>query len=142
MDMLKTMKCRVVVTFHEAFETNAKGARTGKVRPVMSGSYKDQVLGAVHFVWRMKGNLPGKNPAGLADKGGPTRFVWQVAGDSEIDINNGHVLDMIIKRKKITEIEIVRDASGTMSGGYQRIQELYKEFLLTTEKDKPVSTIT
>lgn len=134
-DMLKNMRCRVVVTFHEAFETNSKGQRTGKIRPVMSGSYKDQILGGFNFVWRMKGNIPGKNPAGLNAKGGPVRFVWQVAGDSEVDINNGHVLDMIIKKKKLQEIDIIRSETGEMSGGYQTIQNLYKEFLLNNEKD-------
>lgn len=132
MGYLKGMRCRVVVTLHETVDRDEKGNLNGKIRPVMDGGYKDQLLGGFNHVWRMRGNVVSttggmvkRNADGSVDKSKLSYF-WQVAGDSVVDINNGQILDQIIKREKITSIEIFRDPiTGVVSGGYQTINQLY-----------------
>lgn len=130
-DFLKSMKCNVVVTFHETIDRDEQGRPNGKLRPMQDGSYKDALLGNFTEVFRMRSNLPRLNKAGLAqrDTSGQrvidTGFFWQVAGDSVVDLNSNPTLGKILRRLNITQIEIKLDAEGNPTGGYQTIQELY-----------------
>jgi hypothetical protein len=134
MSYLKSAKCRVVVTMHETIDRDEKGNLNGKIRPLMNGGYQDQLLGGFTHVWRMRGNVVPKaangtvkrKADGTVDKS-TLAYFWQVAGDSIVDINNGEVLDRILKNQGIESITITRDNStGKVTGGYQTIAELYK----------------
>lgn len=132
MSILKNMRCRVVVTMHETVDRDEKGNLNGKIRPVMDGSYKDQLLGGFGFVWRMRGNVVATSSSGLKQQGvkrSDLKYFWQVAGDAVVDINNGHVLDRYIKKHGISNIEILVADDGTVTGGYKTIQKYYQEFL-------------
>lgn len=139
MGYLKAAKCRVVVTMHETVDRDEKGNLNGKIRPVMDGSYKDQLLGGFTHVWRMKGNVVGKSSTGMIKRNadGTTdksklSYFWQVRGDSVVDINNAPALDRALRQKGITEIEIIRnETTGVVSGGYGTIHALYQELTIS-----------
>lgn len=136
---LKSMKCRVVVTFHEACDRDEKGKLNGKVRPVMQGSYKDYILGAFTDTWRMLANVPVTDKQGMIIRGpdGNPKFApgfyWQVDGDSIIDLNTNDALTEVLGKEKVTRIQVKRDPETcVVSGGYQTILELYKKHGLLT----------
>lgn len=129
MDFLKKMKCRVVVTFHETIDRDETGRPNGKLRPAMDGSYKDVVLGNFTDVIRQRANVPI-----LDDHGKPKRdtkgkvitggFIWQLAGDSVVDLNTNPTLGAKIRKHGITQVEIKYDGEK-VTGGYQEIQKIY-----------------
>lgn len=134
---LFAMKCRVIVTFHEAQDRDKEGKLNGKIRPLTDGKYKDYVLGAFTNVWRMRPNMPTKDnngmirrdPAGnpIADSG----YYWQLVGDSVIDLNCDPNVSFVIRKENITKIRITQDPlTGVISGGYQTIQDLYAKHQL------------
>jgi hypothetical protein len=129
-EYLKSMKCRVVVTMHEAIDRDAEGRPNGKIRPVQDGSYKDYVLGVFNNVWRMRGNMPVKKENEIAKrldgKKVPveTTYYWQLFGDSIIDLKLDSSLSQYVKKHNIDKVEIVQNGTG-ISGGFKTIQEIY-----------------
>lgn len=129
MESLKKMKCRVVVTFHETVDRDAEGRLNGKIRPAMDGSYKDVVLGNFTDVWRQRANVPVLDEHGKArrDSAGKVLtggFVWQLMGDSVVDLNTNPTLGRLLRKHKISQVEIKID-NDKVIGGYQAIQEIY-----------------
>jgi len=129
MDFVKTMKCRVVVTFHETIDRDETGRPNGKIRPAMEGSYKDIVLGNFTDVFRQRANTPLLDEAGKVKRDEKGRvvtggFVWQVMGDSVVDLNTNPLLGRLCRASKITQFEI-KIVNGVVTGGYQAIQALY-----------------
>lgn len=80
-DILQSLKCHVVVTIHETVERNAKGHITGKMRPLMSGQFRDKLSGQFTNYFRQhaiakkddKGNVIG------------TQYLWQIHPDDIAD---------------------------------------------------------
>lgn len=121
MEMLKACKCKVVVTFHETVERDAEGELTGKLRPVMDGSFKDQLLGHFTDVWRMLCDPYEKDPAtgkilmDGANKKVKRGYFWQLKGDALVNTNTNPILGAIIRAKNISMVP----------ADYQNIMELY-----------------
>lgn len=134
---IRSMRCRVIVTFHEVIDRNEDGKPNGKVRPFMTGSYKDIILGAFTNVWRMRPNLPlnekDKNKIIHPGTEAATGFFWQLDGDSIIDLNTDPNIDQLVMAEGIKRIQIHKDyKTGKVTGGYQTIQELYAKHGMTT----------
>lgn len=128
-DFIKSMKCRVVVTFHETIDRDEKGLPNGKLRPAVDGSYKDVILGNYTDVWRQRANVPVLDSAGKAvrDEKGKVRtdgYYWQLAGDSVVDLNMNPTLGRLCKLYNIDRVPIKYDGNA-VTGGYQAIQEIY-----------------
>lgn len=128
--LLKTMRCRVVVTFHETRDRDAAGNLNGKLKPVQDGSYKDVILGAFTDVWRQKGNVPVLDESGKAkldQKGNKITggYVWQLIGDTLIDTNMNPTLGRIVRQRNIQQIPVVFGDDNKPHGGYETIQSLY-----------------
>lgn len=121
MEMLKACKCRVVVTFHETIERDAEGDPTGKLRPLMDGKFKDQILGHFTDVWRQLHNpfdidANGKYIMESALKRKVKYgFYWQLIGDTLIDTNTNATLGKIVSAKNISMVP----------ADYKEIEKLY-----------------
>lgn len=132
---IMSMKCRVVVTFHEANDRDEQGRLNGKIRPLMSGTYKDYILGAFNNVWRMRPNMPSRDKAGLIKRdadGNPiadTGYFWQLFGNSVIDLNCDPNISKVARKEEITKIAITLTTDGEVTGGYKTIQQLYAKHL-------------
>lgn len=129
MGYLKKMKCRVVVTFHETIDRNPDGTVNGKIRPAMDGSYKDVILGNFTDVWRARANIPVLDDTGKVKRDSQGKvitggFVWQLMGDSVVDLNTNPLLGRICREKKITTVPVTVEGT-VIQGGYHAIQELY-----------------
>lgn len=101
---LKSMPCRVVVTFHETRERDDDGNLTSKIRPCQDGSFKDQLLGHFTDVWRQlkdpvvterddKGNMKSKKIM--------PGFWWQLIGDEVVNCNTNPGLGQKLRAKGI-----------------------------------------
>lgn len=90
-EMIKSCRCNVVMIFHETEGTDANGDVTNKLRPVMQGSFRNQVGGHfTHFfrchvdpveVDKDGKKLKGADGKPLIKKG----YWWQVKGDETFD---------------------------------------------------------
>lgn len=123
---LKGVSCRVVVLMHEARKTDHAGVDTGKIRPVIDGSYKDQIIGDFPDVWRML-----RNPAIKDEKGQrvvkdgkvacqPGLF-WQIAGSDTMNCKTNPSLTPAVIGRGITMV----NADPRTNGGYPEILKLY-----------------
>lgn len=100
-DFLKAIRSLVVVTFHESLDRDEKGELNGKVRPLMDGQFKDQLLGHFTDCWRQQANIYEREANGsvkrvngvkqlkvLAHNNNPKWvWFWQLLGDTEFDTN-------------------------------------------------------
>lgn len=77
-NLLKSLKCNVVAIFHETLERNDEGDFTGKLKPVMTGSFKDQILGHFTDVFRQVTKAQ-KNTEGKVIG---TSYLWQCKSDN------------------------------------------------------------
>lgn len=121
MTMLKSTKCRVVVLFHETQDRDDEGRLTGKIKPILDGSYKDQILGDFTDVWRQLCNPYKKNAAGITEISGGKKVVeagwfWQLLSDEVVNTNTNPTLGRIIREKNITKVK----------ANYTEIQKLYE----------------
>lgn len=127
---MKGAKCRIVFTFHEAPDRDEKGDLNGKVRPLMDGSFKDQLLGHFTDVWRQRANIYEKQLNGAPKRdangqkiiksvnhnGNPNWvWFWQLLGDAEFDTNCNPVLG-----KKVRETN-----SYLIPADFAEIEKLY-----------------
>lgn len=100
--LMKNLKCRVIILFHEQVERDDKGEIIeGKFQPLQQGSFKDQIYGHCADVWRAHKNpvasVNGKPTVLTENKG----FYWQVAGDSKFNANCNPTLSDVVKEKNI-----------------------------------------
>ena len=120
LDMLKGMNCRRIVTFHETRERDEKDRLTGKLKPLMDGQFKDQILGYFTDVYRqckdpIKKDERGKNVTvgtGFAYEKG---WFWQLVSDETMDCNMNPTLGTKVRRKNLRLI----------NARYQSLEELY-----------------
>ena len=129
-EMLKACKCRIVVTFHETIERDSEGDATGKLRPVMDGSFKDQLLGHFTDVWRMLCNPYERDKNGrIIIKDGKKAIIpgwyWQIKGDDLVNTNTNPILGDIINKLNVSmvpasyiEIQKLYDASATKTNSH------------------------
>jgi len=106
MEMVKACRARVVVTFHETVDRDAEGELTGKIRPVMDGSFKDQLLGHFTDVWRQLCNPYERNEKGgivIAEgkKAIKAGWWWQLIGDEQVNTNTNPILGVKLRAAKI-----------------------------------------
>jgi hypothetical protein len=121
MTMVKAMKCRVVLIFHETQERNEEGALTGKIKPILDGSYKDQILGDFTDVWHQRCNPEKKTALGLTEISNGRKvfepgWFWQLLSDEIVNTNTNPTLGKIIREKQITRVK----------ANYTEIQKLYE----------------
>ena len=120
LDMLKGINCRRIVTFHETRERDEKDRLTGKLKPVMDGQFKDQILGYFTDVYRqckdpIKKDERGKNVTlgtGFAYEQG---WFWQLSGDEIMDTNMNPTLGAKVRNKKLRIVP----------ASYQSLEEIY-----------------
>lgn len=76
-ECLKGLSCSVVVTCHETVERNDEGQLTGKMKPLMTGSFADEMAG--HFTdWFRAVVDPKENTSSV-------KYFWQTSGDRLFD---------------------------------------------------------
>lgn len=105
-NFFKAMSCRVVVNFHETRERDDQDRFTGKIRPVMDGSFKDKLLGYFTDVYRQVKDPIERDEKGrrvthgteLAVKQG---WFWQLVGDDIMDCNMNPTLGAKVRAQKI-----------------------------------------
>ncbi len=119
-ELLEGCSCIVVVTFHETIERNDEGEPTGKLRAVMDGGFRDQLLGHFTDVWRQLARPPVKGPDNrIVVKDGIKQFhdgyFWQLIGDDKVDTNLNPTLGEKVRAKGV---KMVR-------ADYKEIQALY-----------------
>jgi hypothetical protein len=121
MEMLKACKCKVVVTFHEAIDRDPEGEPTGKLRPVMDGSFKDQLLGHFTDVWRQVCDPPeldeatGKPILKDGKRQYKKGYYFRLLADPQVNTNTNPTLGAIIRARKISLVK----------SDYQSIKEIY-----------------
>lgn len=88
-EQLKTLQCNVVVICHETIERDEEGRATGKLRPLMSGQFADQLAGQMTDFYRQipmpkLDHRTGK--PNLIENGEPIKedieYVWQTQSDN------------------------------------------------------------
>lgn len=81
LESLKSLACRVIVTFHETVERDDSGNLTGKLNPLMDGKVKDQLQ--QHFTdwYRQIADIP-RDSAGKIIPGKPVEYLWQIKSDN------------------------------------------------------------
>jgi hypothetical protein len=109
LNRFKECACQVVVTFHETIERDVEGEATGKLRPLMEGGFKDQLLGHFTDVWRQLCDPVERGEDGrikLVD--GKTSFkrgyYWRLLSDPQVNTNTNPVLGEKIRKLKISMI--------------------------------------
>lgn len=78
--LLKTHPGNVIYIMHEQPERNEEGMETGRIKPLMSGSFVDSI--ASHFTLVFRARVDVKNPI----DGSP--YVWDVVPNSVYECNN------------------------------------------------------
>lgn len=92
MNDLKACHCNVVVTCHETEKTDREGDVLNKLRPIMTGSFRDQLLGHFNVAFRCVVNPQARNPDGTIQKDANGRpkilpgFYWQGKSDELFDV--------------------------------------------------------
>lgn len=119
-EMLKACKCRVVVTFHETIERNEEGDPTGKIRPVMDGGFKDQLLGHFTDAWHQVCNPLARDDNGkyIMDGNKPRvnkGFFWELIGSDVFNTNTNPNLGEKVRRHNIRMVP----------ADYKEIQKIY-----------------
>lgn len=72
-ELLSSMPCTVVVTFHEQIDRDATGVPTGKMRPLITGQFADQVAGMFANFYRCNCK---------EDKQGKLIYTWQIRSNN------------------------------------------------------------
>lgn len=82
MERLKTLRCNVVVTFHEIQERDDEGRPTGKLKPLMQGQFTDQLAG--HFTDWFRAHViqKHKDPANPKSEIIGAEYIWQTTSDN------------------------------------------------------------
>ena len=93
-EYLKLIRCDyIIVTFHETDERDKKtGKTTGKVRPLMEGSFKDQVSGHFTDWFRQHAIDKRKVPNDSASEIIVTDYLWQTCSDNIADCGTGSLV--------------------------------------------------
>jgi AAA domain len=108
-ELLKGLRCNVIVLFHEQIERDEQGDPTGKIMPLQSGAFKDQLQGHFTDFFRML-----KAPKMLDATGKPVvingqvqfdekennGFYWQVQGDGMVNCNTSPVIGRKVREAK------------------------------------------
>lgn len=92
-ELLATMPCRCVVTFHEQIERTETGAPTGKLRPLVTGQFADQVAGFFSNFFRCE----------CKEKDGKLRYTWQIRSNNLFNAVRG---PEYVFPDNMTEIEV------------------------------------
>jgi len=93
-EMIKGCRCNIVMTFHETEKTNVDGDVLNKLRPVMQGSFRDQVAGHFTGFYRCHKDPIEVDDNGVKVKGADGKYktlngyYWQVQGDDQFDAVN------------------------------------------------------
>lgn len=124
--MLSSMKCRVVVLFHERVERDDKGELTGKLSPVLDGRYKDEILKDFTDVWRQicfpyKRSANGNIVIEQGKKVVEETWFWQLMSDETMNCNMNPTLgakarSLGIKRVRANYDEIVKIYESNPTG--------------------------
>ena len=99
MDLLKSLNCRLVITFHETQERDKEGNLTGRIKPLQTGSFQNELLGHFTDVWRMLARPSKRNEKGelVLDRfSKPIRddgYYWQIAGNEKINCLTNPTID-------------------------------------------------
>lgn len=113
-DLMRACRCLIVVTLHESPDRDEQGELNGKIRPLMDGQFKDQLLGQFTDVWRQRSNIfetdekrmvrrdpatKQKIPKRINHKGNPNWvWFWQLLGDQEFDTNCNSILGEKVRK--------------------------------------------
>lgn len=81
-EILKSINCHVVVTFHETIERDDEGRPTGKLRPAMQGQFADQLAGNFTNWFRQQALSRHKDPNNTKSEVIGTDYVWQTSADN------------------------------------------------------------
>lgn len=95
-EYLKLIRCNyIIVTFHETDERDKKSGKvTGKVRPLMEGSFKDQVSGHFTDWFRQHAIDKLKEPNKSDSEVIGTSYLWQTQSDSIADCGTGSLINV------------------------------------------------
>lgn len=117
---IKSCPCRVIVTFHEAIDRDEEGTPNGKIRPLMDGSFKDQLLGHFTDAWHQVCNPPKLDAQGrrvvennkyVIEPG----YFWELTASPVFNVNTNPILGKAIRAKGITKVP----------ANYAEIERLY-----------------
>lgn len=106
-ELLTTLPCRVVVTFHEQIERTETGTPTGKLRPLVTGQFGDQVAGFFSNFFRCD----------CKEKDGKLRYTWQIRSNSLFNAVRGPEYSF---PDNMTEIEV------PLNGGWAALEKYHK----------------
>lgn len=120
MTLTKSIKSRVIWIFHETQERDEEGRLTGKIKPILDGSYKDQILGDFTDVWRQLCNPPKRDANGMSivvngKKQYEQGWFWQLHSDTVVNTNTNPTLGAIVRKMGIKMVK----------ADYNEIQKLY-----------------
>lgn len=110
MAALKATICRVIVIFHEVPERNEEGELTTKIKVLMDGSYKDELLKDFTDYWRQLCFPYEKDARGnyVLDKGkkifNPGYF-WQLVSDDNFNANMNNNLSPRVRKMKLSKVK-------------------------------------
>lgn len=113
---LKGLKCLLVVTMHETPERDDEGELNGKLKPVMHGSFKDQLLGHFTDAWHQVAHPYEKEAQGT--KIIRTRkfgWFWELANCPSFNTNTNEELGRKIQKYNISMVP----------ADYAEIQKIY-----------------
>lgn len=82
MAILKTWPGSVIVVVHEVDERGESGAVTGRIKPLLSGSYKDKLAANFTCMFGSRIIVTGKGPTETR------QFVWDVLPSNKFPYNN------------------------------------------------------
>ena len=130
-ECLKEAKCLVVVLFHET-EKWESGKPSGKLGPVMDGSFQNEIFGFFTDVWHQRSHIYERDSKGKVVKVDNTPVVkvithkndnkwvwfWQLEGDDSIDLNCNPELSTAIRKHNI----------GLVPADYAEVQKIYKMY--------------
>jgi len=109
-NFIKSMRCRVVVIFHERLERDNEGEITGKISPVLDGRYKDEILKDFTDVWRQicfpykkdeRGNFVIVNGKKVVEE----QWVWQLMSDDAFNCNMNPILGALARKANIRRVK-------------------------------------
>jgi hypothetical protein len=96
-ELLGTLPCRVVVTFHEQIERNEAGVPTGKLRPLVTGQFSDQAAGFFSNFYRCN----------CKEVAGKLVYTWQIRSNNLFNAVRGpeydfpaDMIDMVVEPNK------------------------------------------
>lgn len=82
--LLKSLKCHVVVTFHEQDTRNASGQLIGKIEPLMQGKFVKKL--GLYFTDYFRCIVKAKVDPTDKTKTIGTDYFWQTRGDNEVNL--------------------------------------------------------